>query len=93
MKLSVIPIALLISAAASTTVTNSEADDWYECTRRALKSLNNGKDDSGTTCQFFECLISNADEYHRGGLFGEIAPVLNGVCAVRGIPVIGKFLK
>jgi hypothetical protein len=92
MKLSLIPLALLLSAAAGARVTQSEADDWYDCTKRALKSLDNGKDDSGTSCQFFECIMNNAEEYHRGGLFGQLGKVLEGACAARGVPILGHFL-
>ncbi|KAJ6020654.1 hypothetical protein N7540_006158 [Penicillium herquei] len=93
MKLSLIPLAVLATAAVGTRVTQSEADDWYDCTKKALKMVDNGKDDSGTTCTLFECLWNNAEEYHRGGMFGSLAGILNGFCAARGVPLLGSILK
>ncbi|KAJ5735171.1 uncharacterized protein N7483_000296 [Penicillium malachiteum] len=93
MKLSLISLAVLATAAVGTRVTQSEADDWYDCTKKALKMVDNGKDDSETTCTLFECLWNNAEEYHRGGMFGGLAGVLNGFCAFRGVPLIGSLLE
>ncbi|KAB8254304.1 hypothetical protein BDV32DRAFT_155319 [Aspergillus pseudonomiae] len=94
MKLSIVPVALLISsAAAGSIVTQQEANDWYQCTTHALNLVNSGKDDSSTTCTLLNCLSENAERYQRGGMYGKLSGILEIACFAKNIPIIGSFLK
>ncbi|KAJ5639912.1 uncharacterized protein N7484_007774 [Penicillium longicatenatum] len=93
MKLYIIPLALLATSAIGARVTQSEADDWHQCMESGLKRVDNGKDDSGTTCALLECLASNAEEYHRGGMYGSLAGIVDAACVARKIPFIGGLIK
>ncbi|KAE8150816.1 hypothetical protein BDV25DRAFT_139498 [Aspergillus avenaceus] len=95
MKISVIPVALLVASAAAggvNTVSQKEANDWYSCTNHGLNMLNEGHDDTRVTCAMLRCLTEYANEYNRGGLSAKLANILKFYCTAADIPFIGQLL-
>ncbi|KAH8646718.1 hypothetical protein BX600DRAFT_443695 [Xylariales sp. PMI_506] len=73
-------LSVLAATAAAQTVTNAEADAYYDCTTTLINNLNNGNTGDRATCQAFGCWADTANQYKRGGIITRLAPVIEGVC-------------
>ncbi|PFH61400.1 hypothetical protein XA68_17452 [Ophiocordyceps unilateralis] len=61
-------------------VTPEEENEWKLCLNNLLQEYQLGRDDRHSSCQFWRCLQTKSEAYHRGGIATSLSHLVDGVC-------------
>lgn len=75
-----VTLAAATLAAAESQVSWGERHAWQSCTDKLLNEYSQGITGDAPSCNLWDCLHEQADNYHRGGGITEVAKILTPVC-------------